>query len=437
MTLLNHFALCAALAGGLCLPNESLAEYPALERPALSFGPQFSLSGLVEIEHARITLGGERLLPNPSQNSGWRSHQTSGLLLLRSGMTWGNLTVSAQHRLLDRSTGPRIGVMREGPRIETDELYAEYALSDTLFVYMGRRNLSMGQSYGINPADVFFNRLEINRRLPSDRQRSETKGIDMVGFQYLTDTGSSVSGFWAPQTGDLNRDASGDRWLVSYRTRLGAGMTDVTVSAFGGVRPGVSASIVHQTEGNWLFYTDAALRQGRALQAVSAPDSSGAYTVLPRDEDKMVVEATLGTGHTFGNGLTFNLEWTRLAGGLNRTEWSNFMDAVSLNSPPTSAVSDQRLAELRSLAYHAELRRDYLFVRLFQEWLAGTKLQGQMIVLHGLEDGSGSAALRLEYPFTPETSAWLYLNRRYGGSDDEFIQRTERGTVSLGMVHRF
>lgn len=437
MTLLNHFARCAALAAGLCLPNESLAEDLPLNQPALSFGPQFSLSGLVEVEDARISLGGERLLPNPSQNSGWRNHQTSGLLLLRSGLTWGNLTVSAQHRLLDRSTGPASGVLREGQRIETDELYAEYALSDTLFVHIGRRNLSTGQSYGINPNDVFFNRLEINRRLPSDRQRSETNGIDMVGFQYLTDTGSSVSAYWAPQTGDLNRDASGDRWLVSYRTRLGAGMTDMTVSAFGGARPGVSTSIVHQTEQDWLFYTDTAVRRGRALQAVSAPDGSGAFTTLPREQDKYIIETTVGAGYTFGNGLSANLEWTHLGGGMSGSEWANFTDAVSANSPPTSAASAQRLAELRALANHTELRRDYLFLRLFQERVAGTKLQSQMVVLHGLEDGSGSAALRLEYPFTPETSAWLYLNRRYGDSKDEFTQRTERGTVSLGMVHRF
>ena len=393
------------------------------------------LHGLQHLETAILDTRPSLLLPSPS-SAGLKDWQNTGIIVLNGKVNVGVLSLSGQFRALGRDTGLNRGAHAKGGKAEVDELFLEFAISKASFLYAGRRNIAFGQSYGINPADVFFDESKRDRRLPVSRQRSETRGMDLIGGKILFDSGVALEAFYAPSTGDFLNKGMNNRWLLSYRSMIDWHATDVTFLAFGGDRPGGGLSFSGRLIDDVIFYGDMVLRRGRSKATVEALAPDGSF-ILSHDRTGLFFEGTLGFGYVFGNGLSINAEYSYLTGGYSDREWSAVLSAISANMPVMSAEAATRVMQLSNLTSNAFLRRNYVLLRLSHEALFGTSLQGEVVLLHGMDDSSGFLTLRLDCPVADNLTLSVVGSHGYGARDSEFGFRSEQGSLALQLVVKF
>ncbi len=306
-----------------------------------------------------------------------------------------------------------------------DELSLSYALDDTTILFLGRRNLSAGQSFGINPADVFLQESDLDRSLPAARRRSEIEGIDMAGAELFFADGSSLLAYFAPGIGNLNENAP-HRAYALFRTSFGTNFADLALFAFEDTAPGAGFSIAYPFESGLILHSDTAFRKGRDLPQLREDGSIG-----ERDAKRPTIAGTLGLGYVFGSGLAANLEYTHLSGGYDTSEWRRFGDAIAANTPPTNPAQGAALAALGRIAEADYLRRNYAFLRLYHPDILDTGFEAEWTALYGLDDGSGNLNLRFRRGLDDATTLSLSLGTALGEEDDEFRRGVERSSVGL------
>ncbi|MBF2760182.1 MAG: hypothetical protein ISN28_07895 [Ectothiorhodospiraceae bacterium AqS1] len=345
----------------------------------------------------------------------------------------GSLRFFGQGRIVfdDSDDAPNGRETKTDSDVTLDELTASYALDDTKVLFLGRRNISAGQSLGVNPADVFLKEGDLDRSLPAARRRSEIEGIDMVGSEFFFADGSSLLGYWAPSIGDLNEDAP-HRAYARYRTTFGADFADIAFFAFDDTTPGAGLSIAYPFGSGLILYGDKALRKGRSL-----PEPSANASVGTPDANRWTIEGTLGLGYIFESGLAMNLEYTHLSGGYDTFEWGRYVDAIRANTPPADPAQGAVLAALGRIAQENYLRRNYAFLRLHRSDILGLKIDAEWTVLYGVDDESGSVNLHLSKGFDEQTTLFLSLGASFGEDDDEFRRGVESGSLGLFLERVF
>lgn len=362
------------------------------------------------------------LVPSP-ENSGYlRSRRGLETVLRVSGETRG-LRFDSQLRLSAESG--------RDATAHTDEAFAEIPLGDRVFVYAGRRIRSWGQSYGLNPADLYRDPLRENDVLSQSRAKSLVEGVDMVGADMLFDAGNSLELSFAP---DFDRRDSGDGEdfaLLRFSGFGGGGTFDYALSAMSGDRPGLGGSLSMGAGFSTVLYADATFRRGREKSAVVGVSPVGDLAVDSRETGGTFAFATLGIGHVFDGGLVLNAEYSRDEAGYSGAEWLRIADALDMLAPDDSPTKGRGLGRLNETLDHYTLRRNYGFIRVAHDAAFGTELAIEATALHGFDDGSGSVGLRLEYPATEQISLGLKAERKYGGKNSEFALRPETGAISV------
>ncbi len=393
---------------------------PILTNPAAAEELKFDFSGSASAFTKATHIGATDLVPDPaSQNY---ADKRSGVdLVLRPELTFGILKFAAQLRLTTETD--------QDPDAVLDEAYLEVAATDQLFFAIGRRNLTYGQAYGLNPSDVFRVPLAENRIFPSEKSRRDVEGIDVVSADLLFDNSASVQVIYAPK--EPAGDGAKPFLMLRYSAVAADGALDYGLSAFGGSRPGIGATASFSIGDASVIYADATLRRGRDRQTVLSFDASGTLQLDPFDSDTIRPFVTLGLGHTFANGLTVNAELSHDANGQNDTEWARTTAALQGLTPVTSAAGGAALGQLNGVLNEYTQRQNYGFVRLSKENLFGTDLIGEFTVLHGFDDNSGNVGLRIEYGVTDNARIGVQATQSYGGKNDEFTLRPDQSSLSL------
>ena len=400
----------------------------AVDSTAQAFESEIRLSlGIRTVE-----IDATPLVPDP-EAAGYVDNERFFRTVLSVWHDVGSLRFSGQSRIvLDDTDGALNGrKVKAGSGVVLDELTLSYTLSDTTVMFLGRRNISAGQSLGINPADVFLEEGRLDRSLPPARRRSEIEGIDMAGSEFFFADGSSFLAYWAPGTGDLNENAS-SRAYARYRTTFGADFADIALFVFDDATPGAGFSIAYPFGSGLILYSDTALRKGRSVPELRANGSVGA-----RDLGRWMTEGTLGLGYAFGSGLTVNLEYTHLSGGYDTSEWGRYGDAIRANTPPIGPAQGAELAMLGEIAQEDYLRRNYAFLRFHHSDILGAGLEAEWTALYGPDDESGNVNLRFLKDFNDAAILSLSLGTSFGADDDEFRRGVERGRVGLFLERVF
>lgn len=333
------------------------------------------------------------------------------------------LTVGSQLRFADDS--------ETDAESHIDEAYAEWQLDSHIFAYAGRRILVWGQSYGLNPADVFQDPLRENPVFPQARARGRIEGADMAGGEILFDSGSALSLVYAPSFDRRDNEQKEDLALARFSSIAFGGSLDYALSAIGGDLPGLGTSVNYVVGSASVIYLDGTFRKGRERQTVAAISSAGMLMTELRDDDKYNPYVTLGLGHAFDNGLTANLELSHDAGGYSTSEWDSIASAIELVTPVASALHGQSLGQLNHLLNHYTLRQHYAFARVAHDQLLGSKFSAEATALHGIDDESGTLGFRLEYPVAEKFTLGLRAARNYGVSNTEFTIRPAPDTFAL------
>lgn len=363
------------------------------------------------------------LVPSPESPGYPRSRRGLVSVLQVSGET-GGFRFDTQLRLAVESERDATGHL--------DEAFVEIPLGDRVFAYAGRRIRSWGQSYGLNPADLYRDPLRENDVLARSRARTRVEGADMVGADFLFDSGNSVELSFAP---DFERRDSGDGedfGLLRYSGFGGGGSFDYAVFAMSGDRPGLGFSLSRGAGFSTVLYADATFRRGREKSTVAGASADELAVVAPETEG-ISTFATLGVGHVFDGGLALNAEYSWDQAGYSDAEWLRISDALEMAARVDSSTWDQGLVlgRLNETLDHYTLRRNYGFIRVAHDAAFGTELAIEATALHGFDDDSGSVGLRLEYPATERVSIGLKAERKYGGRNSEFALRPETGAFAI------
>lgn len=394
----------------------------------------FATNGIIHFGIENRTLEKNNLVPDPQQSGLKQSTkvQTSRV----DFKAWqGRLEFNTQLRLALSS--------EEDSKAEVDQWYAEYAPTDELFLYFGRRNIVFGQSYGVNPLDVFFDPLELERTLNEDRRRREVNGQDMLGFEALKSDTFSVTGYWAPSSSRLNKDSHQERperALVAITSLFLERNADLSVLAFEDRRPGIGLSFTQGVGDARLLYGDISLRRGRdrlmIIDAQGATTSPGDFVLQKNDHKQQYVESSLGFSYTFASNATINTEYYYNQNGYTNSEWRNIAqlintNAVNLAQGRSGDMPKNNLLSLNSALRHSVIRQHYGFVRGYHPDPFGFGMSTESTVFHNLQDQSGVASLRLEYAAKPSLLLGAYISTNYGNDMDEFRLRSNKLTSTL------
>ena len=392
----------------------------------------WSSQGLVDLRARGIEADATQLVPEPERIGVDDRHlsatATGGLV------AWnGAMTVTGAGRLFARTVPPE---GERAVRLHVDELHVEYAATPAHFVYAGRRHIVHGRSLGVNPLDVALDPLKLDQSKDAERQRGEIEGQDMLGFESLLGGRLTLGGYWTP----------GERALLAGSFTLPQWSSDVTALVFDDDRPGAGLSLSHTLGETLLAYADIALRRGRDRKVIRAdrrPDvAPGAFLAEEGGDSRLLVQSTIGASHTLESGATFDLEYHFDANGYSDREWGEISGLIAEND---GNRTDERLrenatgnllrlnAELRQLT----LRRHYGFFRAQHPGLFGHDLAGAMLILHNLEDHSGSLRLRLERKLGPDLFLGVEGRYLYGDDLDEFALRAARLSGSVHVTVHF
>ena len=345
----------------------------------------------------------------------------------------GPLRFSGQARLVRDGTGdaPNGREAEAGGKAAVNELSIAYSIGSNIVAFAGRRNLSAGQSLGINPADVFLDESRLDRTVPPERRRSEIQGIDLLGAETYFDDGGSLLAYWAPSAGSLNEE-SPDRAYLSYRATVGGNLADLAIFAFNDDAPGTGLSLASPYDSGLILYGDLAFRKGRRLPEVLTDGTVGA-----KDTDPWTTESTIGLSYPYPSGLTVNLEYTRLSGGYSAAEWERYLSAVALNTPPLSMAQGDALDALGKIADIEYLSRNYSFFRLYHPDPFLAQVEASMTAIYGIDDGSGSLTLRLRRELSEAVSVSMFYRGVFGDDDDQFLRGAERQSVGVFLETAF
>lgn len=387
----------------------------------------FDISGEISLFGQDVTTSATDLVPDPL-GSGYQSRTSGGSAVLQTRFDAGDLSLRGQFRL----------EFSEGQTSATvDEAYGEYAVaSGQGFVFAGRRIFSYGQSYGLNPTDIFADPLRENRIFPSAKARNDVQGVDMLGAEWLFNSGASIAAMYAPEFDPRGDGVTQEFGMLRYAGTGAGGALDYAISVFNGTRAGVGISATYGLGEASVLYVDATVRQGRDKQTVTGV-LGDQLSVAAADADKIVPFLTLGFGHTFGSGVTMNAELTHDAGGYSDAEWTQVASALDALTPVRSATAGQSLGQLNGTLNHFTLRQNYGFLRVAQDGVLGSAFNAEFTVLHGFDDQSGSAGLRIERALGDNLTAGIAVSRKYGTTNSEFMLRPETGAVSLYTTLRF
>ena len=397
----------------------------------------YSLGGLVEIRAQARETGATALIPDPRQ-VGIENAALSATALAALDVWRGAFSLHGQVR------ARREAADGEGEaRFHADELYAEYALTPERFLYAGRRHVVHGQSLGVNPLDVFLDPRDLDRSKNALRRRSEIEGQDLIGFESLLGGRLTVSGYWAPSVGVLNRNRP-QRALLAGTLTLPEWKSDLAGILFEDERPGAGLSFSGTLGDAVVVYADATFRRGRdrerlriASEPALAPDplrveESGGNRLFPR--------TSAGIGYTHPSDTILNIEYYFDANGYSSSEWDAIVRGIDENDRARregsfGALPAGNLLTLNALLDHFTLRRHYAFLRALRSGLLDRALSAEVTLLHNLADQSGSLGLHLEPEVGPTLSLGLSVRYRYGGGSDEFGLRPGRlfGALSLGV----
>ena len=368
------------------------------------------------------------LVPSPAE-SGYRSSRSGFEATFRLKSAGRILSLDSQLRAKADSGNEATAYV--------DEAFGELKLGERLFAYAGRRILSFGQSYGLNPADLYLDPRRLNDILWRSEARSRVEGVNMLGMDILFDDGRALSWSLAPNFDHLTDGQEKDYAVLRFSGYGNDGMTDYAVSAMSGGRPGVGLSLSSGIGEALVLYMDATVRQSRDRHAITDVSPVGDLTLAPRDNGDFSPFATFGFGHFHANGLSVNVEYTHDAAGYSDSEWQRIRTALDIVTPVASATHGQTLQQINALLDRYTLRQNYGFVRLAHDAAFNSMLAVEVAVLHGVDDGSGSVGLRLEYPLADHITVGLAASRKYGRDNMEFTIRPETASIAIYASMRF
>ena len=382
----------------------------------------FNLSGSIATYATRNQFESTDLVPSP-ENQNYKHEEYGGDFLLNMSYHHNRVYVKVEgYAHVDNAENSEESTLSEG--------YGELLLGDNTFVFVGKKIQSFGQSYGLNPVNVFADPLLDRPDYLSSKGSNNHVGVDMIGLDWLSDGGNFLKILYAPQFEKSNSTAEEEIALVKYGGVIDDGSMEYGLYAFSGLRPGGGISASYGLGNGSILYSDLNMRQGSEKKnIVDITDNQLVFS--ENDSKRSYIYATIGWGHAYENGISINIEYTHDETGYNSKQWNTFIEAIDASH--TSILS---LGEINNALNHYTLRQNYGFMRIAKDGFMSSEVNVVVDLLHGFDDQSGGTQLRTEYLLNQITFGFL-VNQRYGSDNSEFTLRPSRSLFSLYIMTKF
>ena len=315
-----------------------------------------------------------------------------------------------------------------------DELYAEYMLTSSLFVFAGRRNVAFGQAESSYMLDVFVDPLEINTAKNINRRRREVVGENMAGFEMLLTSELAFAGYVLPEQDQHHAGEHSVRGLATLSWLL-PWQADAQLLVLDDDRSGVGFAYT-QTLGDALLLYAEGMRRDRRDRGRITTQNMNLTTHLPDNES--FGQLILGGNYIFANNLALTVEYSHDENGYSDAEWEDIANIISASNavlantnPAIYAPARGNLLRLNDALRHYTLRQNYAFLRLSHPDFVGLAIASEFSTFHNLDDDSGIASARFEIDLN-KGSVGLYARSAYGNEGKEFKLR---GANQMAMVY--
>ncbi len=307
-----------------------------------------------------------------------------------------------------------------------DELYLDYALSPSIFLSLGKRNLFTGVALGRNPTDYLAENKSVDSSQDPERRRDLRRGNYLLTAEWYLDN-AHLSLAFAPQFNDTQPEKN--RLLLRYNQLLEAWNTDVTGFVFLAEREGLGLNLSTTVNDNWVVYADVSLRRGRdrQLEGVTTHHHKNVFT-----------DAVLGSNYSFNNGLGWYAEYWYQENGYSDSEWQSLIDlsqqsTAQLNSP-AHGLGIEQLVSINQALKPLYLRQHYLFNRL--SYAIDSNTETSLSHIFNLDDNSQLIRWHVQRNIA-DMQLRLQLEHLAGQQQSAFAMRTAQTTVLLNLNWRF
>ena len=334
-----------------------------------------------------------------------------------------------------RMTGQARGRVQRGDFADTaggwDELYAEYRLTEDVFLFAGRRNVTFGQAESSYVLDVFIDPLEIDRSKNIDRRRREVEGEVMVGFEMFLTPEVSMAGYHLPRQDKYFGGEHDQRSLFNV-TWLLPWQADVELLLLDDERRGMGLAYSQTVGDALLLYAEGIRRETRDRGRI-ATGPAGVNQSAPDNQN--VSQITLGGNYVFTNELVMTAEYYRNMNGYSDTEWDVINEIITTgnqglasNHPAIRARERGNLLRLNEALRHYSLRQNYGFLRLSHAEPFALPLAAEISAFHNLDDHSNRLSARFEKAWGNSLTG-LYATASHGNG--EFSLRSPKQAVMM------
>jgi hypothetical protein len=258
-------------------------------------------------------------------------------------------------------------------RVHVDELNWEMQISQSAFLFAGRKRIVNGVALGRNPSDFLNLDKPEDRTLADEDRRAEKKGDDLVGWSYFGPTFSLQGAVASAADGDRRVRA-----LLQLTGRLDTLRTDYSIIGYYADNPGLGLNFSTAIGDKITAYTEIAVRKNRDRR-IPVRDSQHGLIGAIDDRRNWFAHAVIGGQYTSNLGQTFTAEYWRNANGYSASEFSSVEH--SLRTGQGNVPLAGRLIATPSL------RRETMFFRISDVRLK-ENLQLEATLIHSLDDRS-------------------------------------------------
>jgi hypothetical protein len=332
------------------------------------------------------------------------------------------------------------------------ELYTTASLGN-FELSVGRKILRWTNGYAFNPAGL----LE-PRRVPSDPQDRLRllKGLEMVQLDYFA--GDHV--FTAVFSSDAltNEEEARRRYDLALRANVlvPAWNLDLAIIALGSNIKNTGALTFNYVLGDALeLHGEVSGTRGTSAQYPQSilPGNQSRLFVsdflaqLKEDEPRLFLRYVLGVNYTLPTGTNLIGEFYHTDEGLSAEEWARFLEHADFGReqlatrrhPPVfgglSLPAVNLLQGLRQLGGQ-NIRRNYLFLRASQSWLA-ERVVSSVLTIVNLDDRGAAFVGEGSYLFRRGATLYARATVLTGNSRSEFGNVGQRASLNLGMLLSF
>ncbi|MCF6204427.1 MAG: hypothetical protein L3J59_12305 [Methylococcaceae bacterium] len=305
--------------------------------------------------------------------------------------------------------------------VGVDELYFDYAITEAIYIGLGKHNIFTGVGLGNNVTDYFGENKEPDPILDEVSRRDQRKGDYMLNIDWFFNN-SSLNLYYAPRMGMIQKEQT--KLLLSYNYFFESIDSDISSFLFIGERSGIGFNFSKNMNDNWILYSELSFRKGRDKLFIRNNEDT---------RDDIYIDAIFGSNYTFNNGLNIFLEYWHKSNGYDGNEWNTIIEetnfGISHINNNNLKIGIPQLGKINQSLRARFLRQNYLFSRFSYSFNKYFDLS--LVHILNIDDSSQFIRALVEKEFGGNFGVGFQVEQYFGDEYEEFGIRPADSNYTL------